>query len=44
MKATEGVTEQLKEENQIEWVQQIKNIHQMATEFILKDLILEVYR
>lgn len=39
MKAIEGVTEQLKEENQIEWVQQIKNIHQMATEFILKDLI-----
>lgn len=30
MKAAEGVTEQLKEKNQLEWVQRMNNIQQQA--------------
>lgn len=30
MKATEGITEQLKEQNQLEWVQRMGNIQQRA--------------
>ena len=39
MKETEGVTEQLKEENQLEWVQRMSNIHQRASEILCKELI-----
>ena len=34
MKAAEGVTEQLKEENQMEWVCSMNNINQCATEVV----------
>ena len=39
MKETEGVTEQLKEENQLEWVQRMGNIQQRAREFVCSELI-----
>lgn len=39
MKATEGVTEQLKEENQIEWVHRINKIQQNANEIVCEELI-----
>ena len=39
MKITEGVTEQLKEENQLEWVQRMSNIHQRISEILCKELI-----
>lgn len=39
MKAAEGVTEQLKEENQIEWVQRMENIQQRARRIVIADLI-----
>ena len=39
MKAAEGVTEQLKEENQLEWVQRMNNIQQCANEIVCKELI-----
>ena len=39
MKAAEGVTEQLKEENQLEWVQRMNNIQQQAQEIVLDELI-----
>ncbi len=39
MKETEGITEQLKEENQLEWVQQTGNIQQRAREIVCNDLI-----
>ena len=39
MKAAEGVTEQLKEENQLEWVQRMNNIQQQAREIVLDELI-----
>ena len=39
MKETEGVTEQLKEENQLEWVQRMNNIQQKAGEVVLNELI-----
>lgn len=39
MKKTEGVTEQLKEENQLEWVQIMSNIQQRASEIVCKELI-----
>ena len=42
MKAAEGATEQLKEENQIEWVQKINNIRNHATEIINEELICTV--
>ena len=38
-KTTEGITEQPKAENQMEWVSQMNNIPQRATEIICKDLI-----
>ena len=34
MKETEGVTEQLKEENQMKWVDQMNNIRNSATEIV----------
>ena len=39
MKETEGVTEQLKEENQLEWVCRMSNIESRAREIICNDLI-----
>ena len=39
MKQTEGVTEQLKEENQLEWVQRMGNIQQRASEIVYSELI-----
>ena len=40
MKTAEGVTEQLKEENQFEWVRQIQNIESRAREIIIRELII----
>lgn len=39
MKNFEGVTEKLKEQNQLEWVRQINNIHNGAEEYVLNKLI-----
>lgn len=39
MKMAEGVTEQLKEENQMEWVQRMGNIEARAREIINKEII-----
>ena len=39
MKTAEGVTEQLKEENQMEWVQRIGNIEARAREMVCGELI-----
>ena len=39
MKATEGVTEELKEQNQLEWVQRTGNIQQRASEIVCNELI-----
>ena len=35
----ENVTEELKETNQLEWVQRMNNIHQRATEVVNRELI-----
>ncbi len=39
MKASEGVTEQLKEQDQLEWVQRIGNIQARAREIVCEELI-----
>ena len=39
MKDAEGVTEELKEQNQLEWVQRMNNIQQQAKEIVLDELI-----
>ena len=39
MKEAEGVTEELKEKDQLEWIQRIENIEQRVSEIVLKDLI-----
>lgn len=39
MKETEGVTEQLKEANQLEWVCRMQNIESRANELVYKELI-----
>ena len=39
MKEAEGVTEQLKEENQLEWVQRMGNIQQRASETVCNEII-----
>ncbi len=39
MKETEGITEELKEQDQLEWVQKTNNIHQIAEEIICAELI-----
>ncbi|MBR2885443.1 MAG: TnpV protein [Clostridia bacterium] len=39
MKEAEGVTEQLKEENQLEWVCRMGNIEQRAREVVCAELI-----
>ena len=39
MKELEGVTEQLKEDNQMEWVCRMNNIRSRATEIVNKNMI-----
>ena len=39
MKESEGVTEELKEQNQFEWVQKMNNIQQRASEIVCEELI-----
>ena len=39
MKQAENVTEQLKEENQIEWVCRMQNIEERAKELVIEELI-----
>ena len=39
MKVAEGVTEALKEENQMEWVRRMQNIESRAREIICHDII-----
>ncbi len=39
MKKVEGVTEKLKEENQVEWVQRMSNIQQRAREIVNNKII-----
>lgn len=39
MKEREGVTEELKEQNQLEWVQRMSNIQARARETVCKELI-----
>ena len=39
MKEVEGVTEQLKEENQMEWLFRVQNIEARAREIVCKDII-----
>lgn len=39
MKALEGVTEELKANNQKEWVQQMNNIRNLTAEIVWKELI-----
>ncbi len=39
IKVKEGVTEQLKEDNQIEWVARMNNIEARAREMVNNDLI-----
>ena len=39
MKATEGVTEELKRTQEMEWVRRCNNIHNRAEEIILQELI-----
>ena len=39
MKVREGVTEELKANNQMEWVQQMNNIRNRAAEIVYKELI-----
>ena len=39
MSQTDGITEQLKAQNQMEWVRRMNNIRQIANEIIYKELI-----
>lgn len=39
MKMVEGITEQLKEENQLEWVHRVNSIEAIASEFVCRELI-----
>ncbi len=39
MKEAEGITEELKEQDQFEWVQRMGNIQQRAQEIIYNELI-----
>ena len=39
MKEADGITEQLKEENQLEWIQRMNNIQHRANEIVCKELI-----
>ncbi len=42
MAKAEGVTEQLKEENQMEWVRRMNNIRNRAEEIVLNEIIYAV--
>ncbi len=39
MKESEGVTEHLKEQDQLEWIQRMGNIQQRANEIVFNELI-----
>lgn len=39
MKQAQGITEQLKAENQLEWVQRLNNIRACAREIVEKEII-----
>lgn len=39
MKKAEGVTEELKEQNQFEWVQRMSNIQQRAREIVFNEIL-----
>ena len=39
MATAEGITEQLKDQNQLEWVQRMNNIRHRATEIVYNELI-----
>lgn len=39
LKESEGVTEELKEQNQWEWIQRMENIQQRANEIVCKEWI-----
>lgn len=39
MKETEGITEELKEYNQLEWIQKMNSIQQRASEIVCNELI-----
>lgn len=39
MKESEGVTERLKEQDQLEWIQKMNNIQHRASEIVCKELI-----
>lgn len=39
MKESEGITEELKEQNQLEWICRMGNIQERATEIVYKELI-----
>ena len=39
MKISEGITEQIKSENQVEWVQRMGNLESRAREFVCNELI-----
>jgi hypothetical protein len=39
MKKSEGITEELKEQNQIEWIQRMQSIEARASEIISHDII-----
>lgn len=39
MKVSEGVTEHLKEQDQLEWIQRMNNIQQRANEIVFNELI-----
>lgn len=39
MKENEGITEQLKEDNQMEWICRMKNIEARAREIVTTELI-----
>ena len=43
-KTAEGITEQLKAENQMDWVCRMNNIHQRVTEIVNSELIYNGYR
>ena len=40
IKTTEGITEQLKKENQLEWVYRMQNIEARAREIITREIII----
>lgn len=39
LKQTQGITEQLKTKNALEWIRRINNIHMSAREFVEKEII-----